>query len=85
MRRTLNKSGNYNVIVDLFGYINSENAINPEYGDENFYSHYVCVFGYDPDDTTFFVQDSNHNHEMHTFRINYRKIARACKQRGIVW
>lgn len=85
VKSTLNKSGNYNVIVDLYGTITSANQINYEYPIGSSYAHYICVFGYDPDDSTVFVEDSHNTHSLHMYRVSYSKVAKACQARGIVW
>lgn len=73
------------MIVDLFGRITTENQLNYEYAVGDSYAHYVCVFGYDPSDSTVFIEDSHHNHSIHMFRVPYTKVAKACQKRGIIW
>lgn len=85
VKTTLNLSGNYNVIGNLFGTITSANQINSEYPIGGSYMHYICIFGYDPDDSTVFIEDSHYAHSIHMFRVAYTKAAKACKQRGIIW
>ncbi len=85
VKTTLNLNGNYNVIGNLWGPINSSNQINSEYIIGSSYAHYVCIFGYDPDDNTVFIEDSHDEHNIHMFRVSYSKAAKACQGRGIIW
>lgn len=82
---TLNRTNNYNVIVNLYGDITSSSQINSEYNVGDFCAHYVCAFGYDPIDKMVFVQYSHDKHSIHNFRVPHKNIARACKGRGIIW
>lgn len=85
VKTTLNLSGNYNVIGNLYGTITTANQINSEYIVGGSYAHYICIFGYDPDDSTVFIEDSHNNHSIHMFRVSYSKAAKACQGRGIIW
>lgn len=85
VKTTLKLSGNYNVIGNLYGTITTANQLNSEYAVGGSYAHYICIFGYDPDDSTVFIEDSHNTHSIHMFRANYSKVAKACQRRGIIW
>ena len=74
-----------NVILESNSTRSTANQLNSEYAVGGSYAHYICIFGYDPDDSTVFIEDSHNTHSIHMFRANYSKVAKACQRRGIIW
>ncbi len=78
---TINKTGSYDVIGDLY-HGASSTPIHSAY--QNGAAHYICVYGYNNTSRYFYIADSNSAAPVQ-YTTPYTNLGNSTQQRGIIW